>query len=257
MKTVYFTLSLDGGHVTQQTPDNAVAPGEWLHASATWDGSVARIYVNDATADSPVFRGNQASTFYVAGFAGYAYPEGLVPGTTYYWRIDEVNEADPNSPWKGNIWSFWIPPRTAYEPTPADGINFVLPDAALNWTAGFGASLHQVYLGDNLNVVNVNSITIGIGTKNVPAPAGGTGTMYFDDIGLIRRTRVFLISSPLFSGQSMLFGSEGDEEGSGGSISIISGCASIPLRDSSSSNCSSAACKSLLMISALSFTSSI
>jgi len=25
---------------------------------------------------------------------------------TYYWRIDEVNDADPNSPWKGDVWSF-------------------------------------------------------------------------------------------------------------------------------------------------------
>jgi len=25
---------------------------------------------------------------------------------TYYWRIDEVNDAEPNSPWKGNVWSF-------------------------------------------------------------------------------------------------------------------------------------------------------
>ena len=25
---------------------------------------------------------------------------------TYYWRIDEINQDDPNSPWKGNIWSF-------------------------------------------------------------------------------------------------------------------------------------------------------
>ena len=38
---LYFTLSLDGGHITQRTPDNAVAPDEWLHASATWDGSSA------------------------------------------------------------------------------------------------------------------------------------------------------------------------------------------------------------------------
>jgi hypothetical protein len=26
--------------------------------------------------------------------------------TTYYWRIDEVNDADPNSPWIGKVWSF-------------------------------------------------------------------------------------------------------------------------------------------------------
>jgi hypothetical protein len=37
----------------------------------------------------------------------------LVPGTTYYWRIDEVNDNEPNSPWIGPVWSFSIPPRTA------------------------------------------------------------------------------------------------------------------------------------------------
>ena len=36
-----------------------------------------------------------------------------------------------------------------------------------------------------VNLTNVNTITIGIGTKGSPA-AGGTGTMYFDDIRLIR-----------------------------------------------------------------------
>jgi hypothetical protein len=37
-----------------------------------------------------------------------------------------------------------------------------------------------------VNLTNVNSITIGVGTKNAPSPAGGTGTVYFDDIRLIR-----------------------------------------------------------------------
>jgi hypothetical protein len=36
-----------------------------------------------------------------------------------------------------------------------------------------------------VDLTNVNSITIGIGTKNSPA-AGGSGTMYFDDIRLVR-----------------------------------------------------------------------
>jgi hypothetical protein len=26
--------------------------------------------------------------------------------TTYYWRVDEVNDAEPTSPWRGDIWSF-------------------------------------------------------------------------------------------------------------------------------------------------------
>jgi hypothetical protein len=32
--------------------------------------------------------------------------DALERGKTYYWRIDEVNEGDLNSPWKGTVWSF-------------------------------------------------------------------------------------------------------------------------------------------------------
>jgi len=108
--------------------------------------------VNDGTGDT--FQGNQPATFFVVGFPGFPYPEGLVPGTTYYWRIDEVNEAEPNSPWKGNVWSFTIPPKTAYDPVPADGAKFVDPDEELSWTGGFGTKLHTVYFGDNFDDVN-------------------------------------------------------------------------------------------------------
>jgi hypothetical protein len=103
--------------------------------------------VNDATPDSEVFRGNQARdmTYFIAGFFGYPYPDGLVTGTTYYWRIDEVNDADPNSPWKGKVWSFTIPPKKAYEPVPGDGSKFVdSENLTLKWTPGFGAMLHTV-----------------------------------------------------------------------------------------------------------------
>ncbi|MFH1719358.1 MAG: hypothetical protein ABIF19_18550, partial [Planctomycetota bacterium] len=108
--------------------------------------------VNNGTGDT--FRGNQASTMLTVGFPGFPYPDGLVPGTTYYWRIDEVNEAEPNSPWKGDIWSFSIPPKTAYNPNPADGAEFVDLDATFSWTPGYGAKLHTLYLGDSLDDVN-------------------------------------------------------------------------------------------------------
>ncbi len=100
------------------------------------------------------FQGNQASTFFVAGFPGFAYPDGLVPGTTYYWRIDEVNDTEPNSPWKGKVWSFMVPPKTAYEPIPADGAKFIDPETDLSWTGGFGAKLHTVYFGDDFDEIN-------------------------------------------------------------------------------------------------------
>ena len=108
--------------------------------------------VNDGTDDT--FRGNQGDEFYVAGFPGYAYPDGLVSGTTYYWRIDEVNEAEQESPWKGNVWSFTVTPKTAYLPNPADGAEFIDINVKLMWTPGFGAKLHYIVFGDDFDEVN-------------------------------------------------------------------------------------------------------
>jgi len=136
-----------------------------------------------------IFIGNQAETFIVAGFPGFPYPDGLVPGTTYYWRIDEVNDADPNSPWKGNVWSFIIPPKTAYLPDPTDGAESIDLNATFSWTTGFGAKLHTVYFGDNFD--DVNNATVGLpqGTPTFnPGPLELAKTYYwrvdeFDGIG--------------------------------------------------------------------------
>jgi hypothetical protein len=106
--------------------------------------------VNDGTGDT--FIGNQTATFIVVGFPGFPYPDGLIPGTTYYWRVDEV-EADGTIR-KGDIWSFMVPPKIAYNPDPADAADSVDPDVVLEWTVGFGAKLHTVYFGDNFDDVN-------------------------------------------------------------------------------------------------------
>jgi len=120
--------------------------------------------VNDGIPGAPVFQGNQVGTFHVIGFTGFAYPDGLVPGTTYYWRIDEVDDADPNSPWKGSVWSFLIPPETAFNPNPIDGAELVDPNTTFSWMAGFGAKLHTVYFGEDYD-------TVANATGGVPALA--------------------------------------------------------------------------------------
>jgi hypothetical protein len=99
------------------------------------------------------FRGNQTETFFVVGFPGFPYPDGLITGKTYYWRIDGI-EADGTTKHKGDIWSFTVPPKTAYLPVPADGAQSVDPAPFLRWTGGFGAKLHHVYFGDNFDDVN-------------------------------------------------------------------------------------------------------
>jgi hypothetical protein len=137
--------------------------------------------VNGATRDSELFRGNQDldATFYFAGFVGAAYPDGLVPGTTYYWRIDEVNEADPNSPWKGDVWSFSIPPKTAYLPNPADGAEFVALNVQLKWTTGFGAKIHYVVFGEDFDEVNTATGKLNGTTTYNPGPLKLAETYYW------------------------------------------------------------------------------
>jgi len=48
----------------------------------------------------PAFKGNRS----IEAFN----PGKLEPYTTYYWRVDEVNNCEPGSPWKGDVWSFTI-----------------------------------------------------------------------------------------------------------------------------------------------------
>ncbi len=99
------------------------------------------------------YYGNQSTLYFVAGLPGSPYPGGLVPGTTYYWRIDEV-EADGTTVHKGDIWSFTVPSKSAYFPDPADGAKFIESNAKLSWTPGFEAIFHTVYFSDNFDDVN-------------------------------------------------------------------------------------------------------
>ncbi|MCP4613668.1 MAG: hypothetical protein GY845_33680 [Planctomycetes bacterium] len=151
--------------------DGALILDTW--ANISWRPGVSAVshdvYIGDNFEDvdngaEGTFQGNQSATFAVVGFPGFAYPDGLVPGETYYWRIDEVNEADPNSPWKGDVWSFSVPPKTAYFPDPADNGESVSVDVTLSWTAGFGAKLHTVYFGDNFEDVDNASGGLNQGT---------------------------------------------------------------------------------------------
>jgi len=187
-------LQVGGGYPYARGPipeDGSIYENTW--ATLSWrpgDFAVSHdVYigdnfndVNEATRDSESFSGNQTGEFTLAGFFGYPYPDGLVPGTTYYWRIDEVNDADPNSPWKGNVWSFTVPPKTAYNPVPANGDEFIDLNAKLSWTwtAGFGAKVHYVILGEDFDDVNNAVAGVPNGTTNYnPGPFKLAKTYYW------------------------------------------------------------------------------
>jgi len=104
--------------------------------------------VNDAnTASDPnIYRGSQE-------LADVNYPVSTVWGTTYYWRIDEVN--DPNT-WKGTVWNFPIIPASVTNPRPTGtGVNPLLP--VLKWGPGpivADVNGHYVYFSSDFNDVN-------------------------------------------------------------------------------------------------------
>ncbi len=115
--------------------------------------------VNDANNASPEFLLNIEEAKYIIGSPGSKYPGPLAASTTYYWRVDEINDVndiDPNNICKGEVWSFTLSAKIAWNPEPADGAENEDTDIELNWYPALGvvvAKPHKVYFGENYDEV--------------------------------------------------------------------------------------------------------
>ncbi|MHC4700763.1 MAG: LamG domain-containing protein, partial [Planctomycetota bacterium] len=158
--------------------DGAVHSNKWANFkwSAGLDAVSHDVYVGDdlnavAIGAGDTFQGNYTATNLVVGFAGFPFPDGLVMGTTYYWRIDE-KQTDGTTV-TGPVWRFRVPGEKAESPEPADGATFVATNVTLGWHNGFGVKLPHLYFGDNF--ADVESGAAGtykgsvIGTTYSPA----------------------------------------------------------------------------------------
>jgi hypothetical protein len=101
-------LAIDPSPRDGSKPDEARAtPLTWAagaHAAQhdVYFGTDAGAVQNATPADPlGVYRGRQAE-------AAFTPAEELQWGQIYYWRVDEVNDAHPGSPWKGRVWSFTV-----------------------------------------------------------------------------------------------------------------------------------------------------
>jgi hypothetical protein len=118
--------------------------------------------VSAATSDdAAVYVGRQAVAQLPMGMPGGPAPEGLVPGQTYFWRVDEINPANPDSPWRGSVWSFTVRPLSAFKPFPPDGMRNIDPNQDLSWDIGQGVIFHTIYVGQSFDEVN-NATTGGM-----------------------------------------------------------------------------------------------
>ncbi len=94
-------------------------------------------------------------------------PPGLLESnTTYYWRVDEVNDSEPNSPWRGKVWRF------------TTGDYVVIDDfEAYNDLNESEEGTNRIYLtwSDGYANPNVNGSTIGY-----PAPDFANGEHFVE-----------------------------------------------------------------------------
>ncbi len=170
----------DGETIDQTAATLTWSSGDFAASHNVYFGDSLEAVRTATPDDADVFAGNLAAETLQVGTADGPYPDGLAPGRTYYWRVDEVNDTHPESPWKGDVWSFRVRPPTAWNPTPADGLKYVLTDQELTWEPGLTYILHQVHFGETLEEVE-NATGMGYPTvkPTYDPPAMETGKTYY------------------------------------------------------------------------------
>ncbi|MFC1739027.1 gamma-glutamyltransferase [Planctomycetota bacterium] len=83
----------------------------------------------------------------------------LLPGTTYYWRVDINDLNEPGEPcfYEGAVYSFttW---GYAINPEPENGAQYIFSPSELSWVNDGYALWYNVYFGDDYNEVDQNNI---------------------------------------------------------------------------------------------------
>ncbi len=132
-------INLEQNHILQWTA------GENASVNDIYLGTDHYTVIN-AVKNSSEFMGSSVNTSYDPGI--------LELGQTYYWRVDSVNGSEVS---KGDVWKFTVTPTDpefAYDPAPNNyGEGCGVSTTILSWSAGTGASSHDVYLGVDANAV--------------------------------------------------------------------------------------------------------
>ena len=110
-------------HAFNPNPANgAIHRGNWVNLSwtpgdlaASYDVYFGDNFDNVSNGAEGTFQGNQVSTNFAVCFPVYPYSDGHVSGTTYYWRIDEV-ESDGITVHEGDVWNFTATGYDEYYP---------------------------------------------------------------------------------------------------------------------------------------------
>jgi hypothetical protein len=91
----------DGATDVKQRPTLSWMPGMKTLKHDVYLGEDENAVANANTSTAGIYKGQFDVNEYIV-------TTDLKLGQTYYWRVDEVNNLNPNSPWKGWVWSFTV-----------------------------------------------------------------------------------------------------------------------------------------------------
>ncbi|MEA3225918.1 MAG: hypothetical protein U9Q07_08200, partial [Planctomycetota bacterium] len=142
--------------------------GDYAASHEVYLGTDADAVAN-ATKASPEFKGAKSLG-----------DESFDPGkldwfTQYFWRIDEVNAVNPDSPWTGNLWSFttgdFIVVENFEDYTDNDAANEAIWQ---HWIDGFGVNTNGSQVG-NLLPPYAEQTIVHSGSQSMPLSYNNTG----------------------------------------------------------------------------------
>ena len=114
-------------------------------------------------------------------------PGAFEAAVTYYWKIDEFSVTGTNP---GPVWSFKaFDPDVASDPDPANGATNVDNMPVLSWMAGETATLHDVYFGTDVALVDAGDASVFQGQQSeigfAPAEALSRGITYYWKVDVV------------------------------------------------------------------------
>ncbi|MHC4693937.1 MAG: PA14 domain-containing protein, partial [Planctomycetota bacterium] len=139
--------------------------------------------------------------------------DSLVRGHRYYWTVDAEDAL--GNVFAGDVWEFTIQDFKAGCPDPPNEATFVETDVLLSWCPGFGVEEYDVYLGTDLNGVELAEFDLIFpppeykGTTKEPnifVTGLAYNTKYYWRVdGVIGRVPPFFIPTALYKGDVWCF----------------------------------------------------
>ncbi len=129
-----------------QNPEPADGTLDWLTPVLKWKSGMFAAQHKIFFGTTPELTDANFKMVMPGNLPMFPVPELLVPGTTYYWRVDEVEATGVRT---GPVWSFTVMPLTAHFPNPVDGAMYRQTNITVSWTAGQNADKYKVYGGED------------------------------------------------------------------------------------------------------------